>query len=413
MSETSALAAPKRPSFFYGYTIIAASFFIQFFVWGISNSFGIFFDPLVNEFGWSRATVSGAASLCFLVHGIASIFQGNLNDRFGPRVILSGCGFFFGLGFWLMAGVNSVWHLYLFYGVLVGIGLGGIDVILLSTAARWFSKKRGMMSGIIKVGTGVGMVFMPFFITWLLSGYGWRTSFAVLGVILMVSIIFLSQFLVRDPVLKNMFIDNAKEHAADNASKAEEGVTFQKAIHTRQFWTVCGIYFIILFCVYTILIHIVQHAIDLEIPATVAAGILAAIGGVSITGRFLMGGAGDKIGEKKALLICLLFLLTALLWLQVAQTLWMFYLFAALYGFAHGGFFSLSSPLLARLFGTKSHGLLFGIVIFFSTIGGAVGPFMAGYIFDVSSSYKIVFLILAALCLLALALTASLKPLSR
>ncbi|MBU8911406.1 MAG: MFS transporter [Desulfobacterales bacterium] len=408
--KTSTLPEINKSSLFYGYTIIVASFFIQAIVWGTSNSFGIFFVPLINEFGWSRATISGAASLCFLVHGLASILLGNLNDRFGPRLIMSVCGFSLGLGFMLMARVNAAWQLYLFYGLVTGIGLGGIDVILLSTVARWFKKKRGMMSGIIKVGTGVGMLIMPFFITWLLKDYGWRTSFTVLAVIIMVSIIFLAQFLVRDPIQKAQFIDNRNSHNPDNLNKTEEGLTFHEAIRTKQLWTVCAIYFIILFCVYTVLIHIVQHAIDLGIPTAVAAGILATIGGVSIFGRFLMGGAGDRIGEKSALFICLLFLLTALGWLQAVKTLLMFYIFATIYGFAHGGFFSLTSPLIAKLFGTRSHGLLFGIVIFCSTIGGAIGPFAAGYIFDVTHSYKIVFLILAALCIVALALTASLKP---
>ena len=401
----------KRAPFFYGYTIIVAGFFIQTVVWGISNSFGIFFDPLIKEFGWSRATISGAASLGFLVHGASSILLGNFNDRFGPRLIMSACGLFLGLGFLLMGTLNSVWQLYLFYGLIASIGLGGIDVIPLSTVSRWFQKKRGMMSGIIKVGTGVGMFIMPFFINWLLNNYGWRNSFAVLAFIIIFFVLFLAQFLVRDPIQKAQLIDNGISHTSEEANGSEEGLTFRQAIRTRQLWTVCAVYFIILFCVYTILMHIVLHAIDLGIQSSVAAGILSTIGGVSITGRFLMGGASDKIGEKSALLICLLCLLLALFWLQAVQTLWMFYLFALVYGFAHGGFFSLVSPLIAKFFGTKSHGLLFGIVIFSSTIGGAIGPFMAGYIFDVTTSYEIVFLILSVLCFIALALAASLKPL--
>ncbi len=400
----------KRLPFFYGYIIIVAGFFIQAVVWGVSNSFGVFFDPLINEFGWSRATISGAASLCFLVHGSSSIVLGNLNDRFGPRLIMSGCGIFLGLGFLLMATIHSPWQLYLFYGFIVAIGLGGIDVIPLSTVSRWFKKKRGMMSGIIKVGTGVGMFIMPFFINWLINRYGWRTSFVVLAFMIIVSVLCLAQFLVRDPIQKDQFIDNGISHTS-KTNESEEGLDFKQAIRTRQLWTICIVYFIILFCVYTIIIHIVQHAIDLGIPSAISAGILATIGGVSITGRFLMGGAADKFGEKPALLICLFCLFVSLCWLQVVQSLWMFYLFAAVYGFAHGGFFSLVSPLIAKFFGTKSHGLLFGIVIFCSTIGGAIGPFMAGYIFDISASYKIVFLILAVLCTIAMALTASLKPL--
>ncbi len=400
----------KRAPFFYGYTIIIAGFFIQAVVWGVSNSFGVFFDPLIKEFGWSRATISGAASLGFLVHGSTSILLGNLNDRFGPRFIMSACGLFIGLGFWLMATLNSVWQLYLFYGLIACVGLGGIDVIPLSTVSRWFQKKRGMMSGIIKVGTGVGMFAMPFFINWLIKTYGWRHSFVVLAFLIIISVLFLAQFLVRDPSQKGQFIDNGTTHVSKMENGAEDGLTTKEAFRTRQLWMICAVYFVILFCTYTILMHIVQHAIDLGISRGVAASILSAVGGVSIIGRFLMGGAGDKIGERNALLICLLCLLLSLCWLQSVSSLWMFYLFAAIYGFAHGGFFALVSPLIAKFFGTKSHGLLFGIVIFSSTIGGAIGPFLAGYIFDVTASYKIIFWILAALCTAAIVLTTALKP---
>lgn len=396
---------------FYGYTIIIAGFFIQAVVWGTSNSFGVFVDPLIKDFGWSRATVSGAASLGFLVHGFSSVMLGNLNDRFGPRVLMGGCGLFLGAGFLLTSRVQSPLQLYLAYGLVMGLGLGGADVIPLSTAARWFNRKRGMMSGLIKVGTGVGMLSMPFVITRLINGSGWRTTFAVLGVVIALSLFFLSCLLVRNPETKGQRIDNGGPLKEGEAEPPEGGLTFKQAIRTRQLWTLCSIYFIILVCVYTILIHIVQHAIDLGIPSGVAAGILATVGGVSITGRFLMGSVGDSIGEKRALLFCLGCLLSALLWLQVAGSLWMFYLFAVVYGFAHGGFFTLSSPLIARLFGTRAHGILFGVVILSSTLGGAMGPFVGGYIFDVTNSYRFVFVALAILSLIAIGLTASLKPL--
>ena len=351
--------------------------------------------------------------MSFLVHGLGSIFMGGLNDRFGPRLIMTGCGLFLGLGYVLMAKVSAVWQLYLLLGVVVGIGLSGMDVLLLSTVARWFARKRGMMSGIIKVGTGVGMVIMPMLVTWLITSYGWRTSFVVLGLIILVFILTLGQFLVRDPAKKGQLPDNDREPERVRTELAERGVVLQEAVQTRQFWTVCGVYLIILVCVYTILMHIVQHAIDLGMSAADAASILATIGGASIGGRMLMGAASDRIGSRKALLICLSFLLIGLIWLQISKTLWMFYVFACVHGFAHGGFFSLGSPLVARLFGTRSHGLIFGFVIFSSTIGGAIGPVMAGHLFDVSKSYQLVFWILAALSLGGILLTASLQPIGR
>jgi MFS family permease len=396
--------------FFYGYVVVTAAFFIQAVAWGTYNSFGVFFNPWLTEFGWLRATISGAVSLSFLVHGLVSIFMGSLNDRFGPRLIMTGCSLFLGLGYLLMTTTNTVWQLYLFYGLIVGVGQGGMDVILLSTIARWFDKRRGTMSGIIKVGTGVGMMIMPIGVTWLITIYGWRKSFTALGLLILVFIIFLAQFLVRDPAKKGQYPDNESKADIGSPDSSEGGLSFRDTVHTKQFWTICGVYFVILVCVYTILMHIVQHAIDLGISAPDAAKVLASIGGVSIAGRFLMGAAGDRIGNREALFICLLFLLTGLIWLQLAKKLWMFYLFAAAYGFAHGGFFALASPLLAGLFGTRSHGLIFGIVIFCSTIGGAIGPLMAGYFFDVTKSYMIVFLILAAMSIIGLILTLSLKP---
>ena len=402
--------ASDKPRFFYGYVVVAAAFFIQFMAWGINNSFGVFFNPLLTEFGWLRVTISGAVSMNFLVHGLVSIFVGGLNDRFGPRLIMTICGFFLGLGYLLMSSVNAVWQLYLFFGLIAGLGLSGMDVIILSTIARWFEKKRGTMSGLIKVGTGAGMLVMPIFVTWLITNYGWRNAFAVLGVLILIMIISLSQSLVRDPAKKGQLPDNEREADVSKMDTGEHGLSFQETVHTRQFWTVCAVYLLILACVFTILPHIVQHAIDLGISATSAASVLATIGGVSIAGRIIMGSAGDRIGNKMALLICLICLFAGLIWLQGAKSLWMFYVFATVYGFAHGGFFALVSPLVAGLFGTRSHGLIFGIVIFSSTIGGAIGPILAGYIFDVTRSYQSVFYILAALSITALILTASLKP---
>ena len=198
----------KRPRLFYGYILVATAFVIQILVWGIYNSYGVFFNPLLDDFGWPRATISGAASLSQIALGFGDIILGNLNDRFGPRLIMTGCGIFFGIGIFMMSGVNTVWHLYLIYGLIVGVGLSGADVILLSTMARWFEKKRGMMSGIIKVGTGVGMIIMPILITWLLKGHGWRSTFTILAVIILGTVIFSAQFLARDPAAKDQYIDN-------------------------------------------------------------------------------------------------------------------------------------------------------------------------------------------------------------
>jgi MFS family permease len=126
--------------------------------------------------------------------------------------------------------------------------------------------------------------------------------------------------------------------------------------------------------------------------------------------RIVLGAANDRIGGKRSLIICFVVLLCGLLWLQVARAGWMLFLFAVIYGFAHGGFFTVMSPMVAELFGTGSHGLLFGIVLFCGTLGGAVGPLMAGLAFDLSGNYRLVFVVLTALSTTGFGLIALLQP---
>ena len=154
----------------------------------------------------------------------------------------------------------------------------------------------------------------------------------------------------------------------------------------------------------TVIVHIVPYARDLGLSPTIAAGVLSTIGGVSILGRIVMGAANDRIGGRHSLIICLIVLFCGFIVLQLAAEAWMLFLFAVIYGFAHGGFFTVVSPMVAELFGTGSHGLLFGIILFSGTLGGAVGPLMAGRTFDLTGSYQVVFLVLSVLTLIGFVL---------
>jgi sugar phosphate permease len=113
MNETA------KPRLFYGYVIVAASFLIEACGIGAYVAFGVFFKPLLAEFGWSRATVSGATSLAYLMMGFLGVVAGSLNDRFGPRIVMAVSGVFCGFGYLLLSQIDSVWQLYLFYGLVV------------------------------------------------------------------------------------------------------------------------------------------------------------------------------------------------------------------------------------------------------------------------------------------------------
>ena len=159
-----------------------------------------------------------------------------------------------------------------------------------------------------------------------------------------------------------------------------------------------------------ILVHIVPYAQDMGVSAARAAGVISTIGGVSMAGRFITGMSIDRIGSKRAMIFCFVLLIAGFLWLQIASELWMLYLFAVIYGIAHGGFFTALSPMIAEFFGINAHGVLFGIVVFFGTLGGAIGPVLAGYIFDITNEYRPAFWLCMLMTALGLVLILLLKP---
>ena len=166
---------------------------------GTLYSFGVFFKPLAAEFGWTRAVTAGAYSTCLFLTGLLYMVTGRLNDRFGPRVVITICALISGTGYFLMSRVNAVWQLYLFYGVIVAMGQSGGLIPIMSTIARWFVKRRGLMTGIVVAGVGVGIVVVPPVVTRLIDAYGWRTTYVVVSVIMLVVLLIAAQFLRRDP----------------------------------------------------------------------------------------------------------------------------------------------------------------------------------------------------------------------
>ncbi len=399
----------KTSKFFYGYIIVLACFLIQGIGLGAFLAFGVFFKPLLAEFGWSRATISGASSLAFLLMGFLGILAGNLNDKFGPRIVMAVTGVFYGSGHFLLSQLNSVWQLYLFFGLVVGIGLSSIDVIALTTTARWFVRRRGMMTGLVKVGTGAGQLVMPLLASIFIIDYGWRYAYIFIGIIVLVFVIGSGQLLRRDPGQMGQLPDGGREPATGQLDLSEGGLSLQEALRSGQFWMVCIISFLAGYCMLTIMVHIVPHATDIGIEQIKSAGVLSTIGGVSMVGRLSTGIAIDRIGNTKSMIICFILLIASFLWLLVAGEMWMLYLFAMVYGVAHGGFFTVLSPIVAELFGIGSHGVLFGIVAFSLAVGGAIGPVLAGHIFDIVRSYQLVFLILGGVGIAGLFLTLFLK----
>lgn len=403
-----------RKRYFYGFNIVAAGFIIQGVCIGAMFTYGVFFKELQAQFGWSRALISGASSLAFLTMGAGGMLAGALNDRVGPRLVIAVSGVMLGLGYILLSGLETPWQLYVFYGGLVGLGFCTHDVITLSTVARWFVKHRGIMSGLVKVGTGAGQFLFPLIATALIAGFGWRDTYVMIGAATLVIMVVVSLPMRRDPEGMGLLPDG--ENASDRRNAPQpvaRHFSLREAARSGQFQILCIAEFSIFFCLFTIIVHIIPHARDLGLAPASAAAVLSTIGAVSMAGRIVMGRASDRIGGKRSLIVCFMLLIGSLAWLQFAGKTWTLFCFAAIYGFAHGGFFTVMSPTVAELFGTGAHGLLFGVVLFNGTLGGALGPWLTGYIFDLTGSYRVGFIVLTALALTGLSLALCLRSRGR
>jgi MFS family permease len=397
--------------FFYGYFVVAAAFFILLVMFGAYYSFGVFFKPVVNEFGWSRAMTSGAFSLASTLMGLIGIAMGIFTDKFGPRLVMTLCGLVTGLGYVLMSRMSAVWQLYVFYGVLVGAGMGGTFVPLASTVARWFVRSRSLMTGIITAGIGIGALAGPPAVSRLISAHGWREAYTILGGIIFAVVVLSAQFIKRDPIEVGQGAYGGSEEEQQGLINPETvGFSLKQAASTKQFWLVCGMFICFGFSLFSIMVHIVPHVTEMGISASRAARILATIGGLSIIGKVLLGRVGDLVGSKRVFMIGSLLMAASLYWLVPAKTMWMLYIIAAVFGLAYGGNVVSQSPLVAMLFGLSSHGLILGVLTCSATVGGAIGASWCGYMFDKIGSYQLAFLACAVLSSAGLFLTMTLKP---
>ena len=410
MPEVRAAIKPKS-AFFYGYIVVMAIFITMVFFFGTYFAFGVFFIPVKTSFGWTNAMTAWAFSLSILVQGIVGIAMGGLTDKFGPRVIMTSSAIILGIGYWLMSMVGSLWQLYLYYGVIIGIGMSSGYVTLLSTVARWFNIRRNLMTGIVLIGMSIGTLIAPPVSERLISVYDWQTSYIITAVAVFVVVVIAAQFMKRDPSAVGQVPDGQpfqSEVATDLNSK---GFTLREAATHRQFWLFIGAEFCFGFVLFSILVNIAPHASSLGFSPARASLVLAALGGSGILGRIILGNAADRYGNKKVFILGFILLAAALFWLAPAQQEWMLYVFSAVFGFAYAGVETSESPMTAWLFGLKSHGMVFGTISLFFTIGAAVGPWVTAYIFDITGKYQNAFIIAGAVGIVGLIFTTLLQSL--
>ena len=392
----------KKNGIYYGFIVIAASFIIIAIGLGTNSSFGVFLEPMLNEYGWTRSSISGAFSLSQIIGGVLGIVAGRLTDKLGPRLVLTASALFLGAGYLLMPLVHNPWQMYLFYGLLSGIGIAGPVVPLYTTSIRWFTRHRALMIGLVSAGMSVGTIIISQLAGWLISIRDWRFAFTIVGIINLVVITIAAQFLKRDPQSIGQLPYGGIENSLESSAKlSHSGFTLWEAMRSRQFWLFFAANLFTALAIFTVVAHIVIHATGLQISRASAVSLLTYVSITSVISRMVMGNAAEKLGKRRTITIGMALMSVSLIWLLFSSNLWMLILFSLVFGFAWGTFFVPVMPLAAELFGLKSLGVITGTLNLSITFGATIGPVAAGYIYDIQKSYRLDFILLVVATLAA------------
>jgi MFS family permease len=407
-----------RDGICYGWVIVAVFLIIQAVMMGIASSFTIFFKSIETEFELTRTVTSAISSVSMVLIPISGFIGGWALDRYGPKVVLLCMGILTGLSLVLTSRTGAAWQVFLTYSVLLAIGMGPVYVVATSTISRWFNKRRGLAVGIAGSGEGLGTITMAPLSNFLISRFDWKTAYLILGLITWAVVIPLSRFLKKEPGEIGALPDGVKAEEDDiseeisNGKTQESGMTLAETLKTRGFWAVAGIWFFFSFCMTMVFTHIVPHVTDIGLTATQGAMIISIMGAARVAGMIGLGIVADRAGRKKVAIISTLLQAGAMIWLLWTQEFWMFFLFAILFGLGNGGLFSGVTSLLGDTFGLDRIGSILGLLEIGWGLGAGIGPLIAGFIYDTSSSYSLAFILGAASMTAITFLVIMLQPVS-
>ncbi len=388
-AESKPPAGKIRGKLSYGWVVALVGSFTAMATNNFHYAVGVFLKPLISQFDWSRAAISGSVSTMSALAGVLGPFTGRLSDRYGPRKLIFIGVLLAGLGYLLSSNISHLWQLYLFMGILFGTGGGFILTPLMATVGKWFGGRAALANGIVLSGFGIAQILIPPLATYIILHHSWQTCFIVLGIGAL-GLGMLGWGFIKNPPPGVGNVNQA------TTNEAVDSYTPSEAVRTKAFWIIFLIELVAAMCFQMLVVHIVAAAIDADITPEAAAIILTLGGITAILGRLLLGGLASRIGNKIVLSLCLAIQVPALFFLAGASDLPVFYTIAAVYGLAYGGVIPVALAMATSLFGTKSIGSILGTIQLSYTAGMAVGPFLAGYIFDVTESYSAAFLSAAA-----------------
>lgn len=397
----------KNKGIFYGYWILLGTVLLHFLDSGLYfYGFSVFYTPIKLEYAWSAAAISGAISFSRLEGGIEGPVVGYLIERYGARKILALGVLITGLGYMLMLYVDSVWMLYLVYGGVLSIGYNmGFTHSLTTLLNNWFVKRRARVMSLYAIAAGLGGAIIVPLLSKSIMLYGWKTTAIYSGLAFWIVGIPATLIFRNYPEDMGLLPDGVPDVELDSdtivALEDEPKLTTREALQSGVFRRLLLAESLRTFLLASIVLHEIPHLVNIGIDEVTAAGILGLMISISIPGRLIFGFLGDYFEKRKLLAVTMILQGIGVLIFAYASSIVHVYAFVVIYGLTYGGCIPLLMAFRGDLFGRKKFAQMSGIMSPFRTIGNVIGPVFAGYLFDLTGSYKIAFITFTCIAILS------------
>ena len=407
-------SAAQSRRIYYGWIIVGVGLVSMAFWLGIRSSFSVFYVALLEEFPWNRGGSAGVQSMALITYTILAPLAGGLIDRFGPRRVIVPGILILTLGLVCCATIDTLLQFYLLYGVLMGTGITAIGIVSYSAIlAHWFEKKRGLASGLAVSGMGLGTFVMVPLSQSLISMWGWRTTFVVTGVLAVIILLPLNAIFMRHkPEELGLFpdgvagADRKRDIGPNDTVQQGPGTewTLQEAFRSGRFWALIAFSFFSIIGIYLILVHNVKFMVDQGINKMAAAFFFAMVGVISSLFRVFWGWLSDRIGREITFTMgvtCGCMGVLSLLLIEVTGRSEFAYGFSLFFGMGWGVSAPMYMAVSADLFKGRVFGLIYGMVEAGIGLAGAIGAWIAGFIFDKTQSYFWAFILVIVVLLVS------------
>lgn len=396
--------ATPRPGIYYGWCIVATTCLMALVTVGARSGFGVFVLPMSEDFGWNRSTISLAAAIGALVSGFSQPFLGRLYDRLGGRKLFLVSLVSSGTCTMLLALTNHIVFLIGLFGVVMAIAISGSSLTTTSALlSKWFRRQRATAMALNAAGASVGGLLLVPFTVYLISLVGWRTTWVVLGLMILILAVPPVYFLLKDDPADLGLLPDGDPQPPDGgqAGPARPGILeaeyWRDSFRSTPMWQLCGGYFVCGFTIALISTHFVPYAIERGFSPATAGTAFGLMSGLNVVGVIAVGALSDKFGRKNLLGLVYALRGCAYAALLLLPGHWGLWSFAVIVGFSWWATLPLTGALTAEVYGLKHLGILNGIIFTGHQIGGALSIQFGGVVRDLTGSYELPFTIAALL----------------